>query len=473
MKVAGREHEIKMLQNLLLEDHSEFAAVYGRRRIGKTYLIRQVFENQIVFDCSGLHELEMSQQLENFWIAFSERYPSKKVPLPQTWLQAFTLLRKQIKSMTSKQKKVIFLDEIAWFETPKSGFLAALDNFWNQFCTKRNDIILVICGSAASWIIDKIINNRGGLHNRITTHIPLMPFTLGETKDFLSMQRIHLSLKDIATLYMCVGGVPFYLKDIKVGQSVPQILDELYFSPKALLKNEFGNLYASLFKNSDLHVAIVKALATKNKGLTRSELLEATKLSSGGGFSLLLQELVECGFVKSIYPINKAKEDILYRLVDEYSIFYFKFIENRKGKTNWAEINLDQKFKIWSGYAFENLCFNHVFQIKKALGIHGIVSNEYSWVQKGTATESGTQIDFIIDRSDNCISILELKFYDRIFEITAAYAQELREKVAIFKEKTKTKKNVFVILLTAYGAKRNEHFLNVITNDILVDELYK
>ena len=473
MKIAGRKDEIKVLQSLLTQQESSFLALYGRRRIGKTYLVRQVYENQIVFECSGLHQRDLSQQLENFWLTLIEVNPKEKPSLPKTWLQAFSLLKMYISSLPEQQKKVIFLDEIAWFETPKSGFLAALDNFWNQFCSKRNDIILVICGSAASWIIDKVINNRGGLHNRITCHVQLMPFTLKETKEYLEMSNIRLTPKDIATLYMAVGGVPYYLKDLKSGQSVPQILDELFFLPQATLKNEFNNLYASLFKNSDLHILLIKALAHKNKGLTRNELLAETGISSGGGFSVLLQELVACGFIKIIYPINKSKEDLLYRLVDEYSIFYFKFLVNNKANNSWLQMTNKPIFKIWTGYAFENLCFKHIFQIKKALGISGIISNEYSWIQKGDKTQQGTQIDFIIDRDDNCINILELKFYDTVFEINKNYAQQLNEKVSIFKEKTKLKKNVFLTLLTANGAKKNEYYLSTITNELTIEDLFE
>ena len=466
MKIAGRVQEISTLKSLLQKDSAEFVAVYGRRRIGKTYLIRQVYADHLVFECSGLHQKEFSQQLENFWLTLTEFDKTPK-PMPKTWLQAFAQLKTYLNGL-EPGKKVVFLDEISWFETPRSGFLAALDNFWNQYCTKRTDIILVICGSAASWIINKVINDRGGLHNRITKHIQLMPFTLAETKDFLAMQRVHLTLKDIAQLSMCVGGIPFYLKDVQAGQSVPQILDELFFGPQALLRNEFANLYASLFKNSQAHEAIVKALATKNKGLTRNEIVEATGIKSGGGLTVLLDELIQCGFVRQILPIKKAKEDALFRLVDEYTLFYFKFLHNNKTNTSWAYLSNKQTYKIWSGFAFENLCFKHVPQIKKALGISGIISNDYSWSLKGEA-----QIDLLIDRDDNCINLLELKYYDGLYQMTKSYASQLQEKVQIFKQNTRTKKNVFITILTVFGAQTNEHYLSTITNQLTIEDLFQ
>lgn len=472
MKVAGRKEEITILQDLLKKDESAFLALYGRRRIGKTYLIREVYKHRLVFECSGLHQREMSQQLENFWLTLLETSKTKPEISPKTWLQAFSLLKAYITGLNTKQKKVIFLDEIAWFETPRSGFLAALDQFWNQFCSKRNDILLVICGSAASWIIDKVINNRGGLHNRVTDHIRLLPFTLKETKEYLEINNVRLTLKDITSLYMSTGGIPYYLKDVKPGKSVAQLLDELFFKPHAKLKGEFDNLYASLFKNSHLHVTIVKALASKNKGLTRNEILSETGIASGGGFTLLLQELVACGFVKEIYPIHKTKEDILYRLVDEYSLFYFKFLVNQKPNESWLQLSGTQSYKIWQGYAFETCCFKHISQLKKALGISGIISNEYSWFYKGSATEKGAQLDFIIDRNDNCINLLELKYYETEFEVTQSYAQQLIEKVSVFKVKNRIKKNVFITLLTVNGAKTNEHYLSAVTNQLLIDVLF-
>ena len=473
MKIAGRKDEVKILLDVVKKDNSAFLAVYGRRRIGKTYLIREVYKEKIIFECSGLHQKDFSQQLENFWLTLIEANPKEKPSLPQTWLQAFSLLKLYVKSLENIEKKVIFLDEIAWFDTAKSGFLAALDNFWNQFCSKRDDIILVICGSAASWIINKIINDRGGLHNRITRRIQLMPFTLKETKEFLEMNKVQLVNKDIVRLYMSVGGIPFYLKDIQSGQSVAQILDSMFFNSQATLMNEFSNLYASLFKNSEIHVSIIEALAKKNKGLTRQEIIEATGIKSGGGLTNSLQELIQCGFVKIILPINKTKEDSLHRLVDEYSVFYFKFLQNNKINSSWLQFSNKPAYKIWTGYAFENLCFKHIYQIKKGLGINGIISNEYSWIHKGTKEEKGTQIDFIIDRDDNCINVLELKFHDGIFEINKNYAEQLREKVSIFREKNRVKKNIFTTIITSNGVKKNEYFLSVVTNEIEIDALFE
>jgi hypothetical protein len=473
MEIAGRQKEIALLQKLLGKKDSSFLAVYGRRRIGKTYLIREVYKNDIVFECSGVLEENMSFQLESFWTALNEKQPNKRpVPPPKTWLQAFSQLKTYLNTLENDKKKVIFLDEIPWLETPRSGFLSSLDNFWNQYCTKRSDIILVICGSAASWIIDRVINNRGGLHNRLTHRILLEPFTLGETKDFFELNHITLGLKDIAEIYMCVGGIPFYLKDIEAGYSVPQILDQLFFDKQASLKNEFQNLYASLFKNHTVHEKIVTALASKNKGLTRNEIIQTSGIQSSGELTSVLEELIQCGFIRQIFPINKAKEDSLYRLIDEYSLFYFKFLAEDKTNSSWSLVAKSPTYKIWSGYAFENLCFKHTYQIKKAMGIQGIITNEYSYISKGDADHQGIQIDLVIDRTDNCINILEVKFYNDEYEVTESYSRQLLRKRVIFEEKTRTKKNVFITMLSVYGVKKNEHYLTSVTNQFLIEDLF-
>jgi uncharacterized protein len=473
MEIAGRQEEIALLQSLFEKNESSFVAVYGRRRVGKTYLIRQVYENEIVFECSGLNQETTDPQLENFWITLTDLQPHKRpLPTPKTWLQAFSQLRTYLNTLQTDKKKVIFLDEIPWFETNRSGFLAALDNFWNMYCTKRKDIILVICGSAASWIIDKVINNRGGLHNRLTHRILLMPLTLGETKAFFELKNVKLNLKDIAQIYMCVGGVPFYLKDIEAGDSVPLILNRLFYQKQAILKDEFANLYAALFKNNTVHEKIVEALSSKNKGLTRNEIIQETGINGGGGLTIVLEELTQCGFIMPIYPINKAKDDCLYRLIDEYSLFYFKFLKDGKTKSSWAQITESPVFKIWSGYAFENLCFKHTEQIKKAFGISGVITNEYSYVLKGKADQQGMQIDMIIDRADNCVNILEVKFYNTEYEVSETYARQLLHKATIFQERTRLKKNVFITMLTVFGVKKNEHYLMAVTNQLLIDDLF-
>jgi uncharacterized protein len=468
MELVGREDEKILLTKLLKSKESSFAAMYGRRRIGKTFLIRSFYQKQIVFEASGLHEKNLQQQLENFSLALFEAEGIRRA-IPTTWLQAFHLLKQYISSLPGKKKKVIFLDEIAWFETPKSGFIAALDKFWNQFCSQRSDIILVICGSAASWIINKVINSKGGLHNRVTHQIQLQPFSLKETKAYLQANKVQLVHTDIIKLYMTVGGIPFYLQYLEKGYSVDAYVSKLFFGKKPILLNEFNNLYASLFKNSEQHIKIVKALATKNKGLSRNEILKLTKQPSGGTFTEALEELIRCDFIQEALPFNNKKTDALYRLVDEFSIFYFKFLANLKQTQNWQQFATSQAYAIWQGFSFENFVFKHLHIIKKQLGIQGIISNDYSWQKRGSTTAKGAQIDMVIDRADNCINLIETKFYKSNFVLTKASAEAIENKKYSFETNTKTRKNIFTTLVTLHKVEQNAHYLKCISNHIQFD----
>ncbi|MES2777141.1 MAG: ATP-binding protein [Bacteroidota bacterium] len=473
MEIIGRHEEMQALQELVESSASEFLAVSGRRRVGKTFLIRKFFKDHLVFDCSGLHEQNQQQQLENFRDALSESTGSKKdIQVPGTWLQAFSLLKEYINSIKGNKRKVVFLDELPWFETPRSGFKAALDNFWNNYCTIRNDIILVICGSAASWIIKNIINDRGGFHNRVTRQIGLQPFTLAETRAFLKRKRVMLGDYDVLQLYMALGGIPFYLKQVRPGQSVAQIIDFLFFQKLSPFRNEFDNLYASLFKNFSWHVEVVKALSTKDRGMTREEIIAISRLSSGGGFTTILNELSESGFISVHMPYKNVRKETLYRLSDEFSLFYFKFLDGKSKATGWMQKAGQQTFKIWCGNAFENVCLKHIRQIKSALGITGIYTEEASWHYKGNKHEEGSQIDLLIDRADNCINLCEMKFYAAVFEINKAYAGTLQKKLSVFTTQTKTRKNIFLTMVTTYGVANNEYKLGMVSNTVTMDALF-
>lgn len=473
MPVAGRDDEVKMLESMLTSTESEFVAMYGRRRIGKTFLIEETYRKNTVFFASGIHEENMLSQHENFFKELNAYFKlGKKDELPTTWLKAFALLEKCITNLTHTTKKVIFLDEISWLDTPKSGFVGALNNFWNTFCNRRKDIVLVICGSAASWIINKVIKNKGGLHNRITNCIQLMPFTLQETEAFLKLRNINLSRRDVVLIYMCTGGVPYYLKFITPGKSVPQVINDLFFKQNASLKLELNNLYASLFKNAYLHEAIVMALAKTKGGLTRNALLVQTNLVSGGGISLVLEELVQCGFITRVYPYSNKKTYSIFRLTDFFTLFYLRFVPTDNSILNWDKLAGSQSYKIWCGYAFETLCALHINKIKGSLSILGVLSNEYSWYKKGNSESKGAQIDLIIDRDDNCINICEMKFYKEQYIMTKTDEDNLRNKIAVFRHDTKTKKNIFITLITLNGYFKNKYSLSIVTNSIEVDALF-
>jgi uncharacterized protein len=462
-EIVGREEEVAILTDIMNSPRSEFLAMYGRRRIGKTYLIRSFFRKNIILDTAGILNGTLSEQLESFWQDF--RKLVRKSELPNTWLTAFNQLKTYLDKLPHGEKKVIFIDEIAWFDTQKSGFVRALDNFWNKYCTKRKDIILVICGSASSWIIDKVINDKGGLHNRVTSSIHLKPFDIGEVKKYLLSNKVKLQNQDLIELYMLIGGVPFYLNHIKRSRSVPQIMDDLFLKPNASLKGEFDKLFASLFKNYDLHIGIVKVLSTKNSGMTRSDIIQKLKLNSGGGLSKALNELVECDFIIKTNPFQKKKATTIYRLIDEYSLFYLQFLSSGKRMTG-NSIYTSQQYAVRNGYAFENFCFRHEKSIANALGISGVLYDLYSWIHKGNEYSKGAQIDMIFERKDNVVNIFEIKYSKLPFVVTKAYSESLLRKKFIFRDLSATKKNVYLTVVGNLPFQQNMHYLAVVDSEV-------
>lgn len=413
----------------------------------------------------------METQLFNFTTVLSKSMNlAIALKQPANWSEAFVMLGTYIEQLTGKDKKVIFLDELPWLDSLHSGFLSAFDYFWNTWCTKRTDIIVVICGSAASWMIEKILFNKGGLHNRITRQIRLLPFTLRETKDFFRHKNIKLNDHQIAELYMAIGGIPHYLELVQAGQSATQNIDNLCFSPQGMLRQEFEKLYSSLYDQADNHIAIIRALSKRRSGLTRNEIVQETKLTSGGYLTTVLRELEESGFITFYLPFNRKSKDAIIRLTDEYSLFYLRFIEKSRPsqKATWALLSTKPTWKSWSGYAFENLCLKHVEQIKMALQIGSIYSEDSTWYDK----QAGAQIDLVIDRADRCVNLCEIKFSDTQHTITAKYAKEIQHKTQAYKHALKSKKTTFTTFITTYGVTKNEYKDQYVDSEVTLDQLF-
>ncbi len=470
--ISGRLEEMATFDSILNSPKAELVAVYGRRRVGKTFLIRQFFKETMCFEFSGTINTVAEKQLYNFAQALGKYSGKDFAPrAPAHWQEAFVLLTQYVEKLRSKKKKVIFFDELPWLDTMHSGFLAAFDYFWNSWCTKRTDIVVVICGSAASWMINKVINNKGGLHNRITREMKLLPFTLAETQEFFTTKKIKLDQYQIAQIYMAMGGVPLYLEAVEPGKSAMQNIDNICFSKKGLLRNEFDKLYAALYNNATVHISIIKALGSKQMGLLRGEIVKLAKLKSGGYLTEVLTELEESGFISSYIPLNKKSKDRIYRLTDEYSLFYLKFIETAKSfkAGTWATISNSQSYISWSGYAFENLCLKHIQNIKNSLGIGALYSEQSAWYNK----KEKAQIDLVIQRADRCINLCEMKFTGTSYELTAKYAAALQHKVMAYKAASNTRSTLFTTLVTTFGLKQNEHSINHIDNVVLLKDLFE
>ncbi|RFS21041.1 ATP-binding protein [Chitinophaga silvatica] len=469
-KLIGRELEKKILREALSSKEAELIAVYGRRRVGKTFLIRQVYQDQVLYEFSGVHNAPVKQQLENFRNTIALTLNSPILPaIPQNWNEAFLWLIQLITPQLQKQKVVVFFDEFPWLSSKKSGFLPAFEYFWNSWGTKQSNLIIAICGSAASWMIQRVVNNKGGLHNRITRKIRLLPFTLHETATYLKSRSINLDHYQILQIYMAMGGIPQYLKEVRKGESATQVIDRLCFTKDGLLLGEFNNLYNSLFETADRHILVVKAIANKPSGLTRNEIIEETGLQTGGTTTKLLEELVQSGFVNTYLPFGKNTKDLNYKLADEYSLFYLKFIENSRatGNGTWIKKSTSQSWKSWSGMAFENICMKHSHQIKLAMGISGIYSEESTWRSKSA------QINLLIDRQDNCINICEMKFSNSEFIIDKSYAAELQRKLTSFQNSTATTKTLFLTMITTFGVKDNQYKSTLVHQEVTLEDLYK
>jgi uncharacterized protein len=474
-QIIGRITEQKLLSQLLQSPDAELLAIYGRRRVGKTFLIRNAYEKQLVFEFSGMHNASLKKQLSLFGQAMSK---TTGLPIsdPTTWIQAFDQLAAWLTPKIKKQKKVVFIDEFPWLHTPRSGFREAFEHFWNMWASKQKNLIVVICGSAAAWMIKNIVNNRGGLHNRVTRKIRLLPFNLMETEAFLKSRHVQLDRYQIIQLYMVMGGVPQYLKMINRGESITQTIEHICFSKDGFLKDEFNNLFLSLFNNAHEHIAVIKALAKKGNGLTRNEIIQQCKLKTGGGTTQLLDELRESGFIEPYIPFGKNSKNRLYKLIDEYSLFYVKFIQNEKnnGPNSGFLFANSPSWISWSGIAFENICLKHVYQLKVALGISAVLSQHYVWRTPKTENnhETGAQIDLIIDRNDHCMNICEIKFSKTQYEITQKYSMELQNKLHQFQNHSQTHKTLFLTLITTYGIKNISQYQGQIPCHLSMDALF-
>lgn len=474
--IIGRKQEQETFQKLLQSNQAEFAVVYGRRRVGKTYLVREFFKDRIVFSFTGSYETATSIQINNFYAELIRVWPlAENAKTPQNWSEAFHLLTDFLLAHPAKTEKiVVFLDELPWLDRTGAGFISALAYFWNQHGSRMNQLILMTCGSAASWILRKLLNDKGGLHNRITKRIELKPFTLKETEAYCQYKNLRFTSYQITQLYMIMGGIPFYWQAVEPGKSVPQVIDQLCFEQSGLLATEFRPLFQSLFKNADAHIQIIDKLAKAPYGLTRFQLLEQINLSNGGSFVRILEQLIDCGFVKALQPFGKKNRETVFRIIDFYSIFYLKFIlGNISDRTNvWQNLSKDPAYVTWMGYAFENICLTHLKSIHEALGISGIYTQVSSFYFKGNDELPGIQVDLIIDRNDGVINFCEAKFTQSEFVMSKEYAAHLRRRRSIFQQITRTKKAVVTTLLTSYPAVKNGYYFEEVDSEVGLEKLF-
>lgn len=470
--IIGRKEEINKLNRAYASDYSEFVVVYGRRRIGKTFLVRETFGDKFTFQHTGIKNITNKEQLGEFYQSLLKQGLSCESKRPNSWFEAFHLLEDLIDH--SKQKrKIIFIDELPWMDTPNSHFIQAFEHFWNGWASARKDILLIICGSATSWIINKILRNVGGLYNRVTFKISLHQFSLAECEELVKFHNLPFTRNLILEGYMIMGGVPYYWTKLDRTKSLAQNINNLFFNENGELHDEFKFVYSSMFNSPEKYIKVVEALAGRKSGLTRDEIIAKGKLDSSGQLSGILEDLIECGFIRKYCHLDKKLKNAIYQLTDCYTLFYFQFVSNAYGvdEDYWMKIMQSSSYSVWCGLAFERVCLLHTRQIKSALGISGIMANLFSWHVRKTDEHPGVQIDLIIDRADNVINVCEMKYSAGGYRLTADELKKIYNRISVLKMYLKSNKFVQPVLITSNGMIQNKHS-NEIPNQIIGEQLF-
>ena len=472
--MTGRIREREELERRYSSTEAEFVVVYGRYGIGKTRLIEETFRDRMTFRHTPLSPLElkasgspMHAQLKHFYLSLRMQ-GMKKEHIPHDWLEAFFMLEKFLMAKGKEEKQVVFLDELPWLDTPRSGFITALEGFWNNWGCARKNLLLIVCGSANSWIINRLINNHGGLYNRVTYEMNLMPFTLHECREFLSERGAKLSDYDITQAYMIMGGIPYYLGYISGGESLAQNIDRMFFGKGAKLADEFSRLFSSVFDNPDIAMDIVRILNRRSMGYERKDIMEKLKRIDNSNFTKAFNALEASNFIQRYVPFGMKKTQVHYKLIDPFCIFYLRFVENRNtlDEDFWMMNVTSPSISTWRGYAFENVCFNHIAQIKAALGIGGVQTACSQWFG------DGTQIDLLIERKDNVVNMCEIKFYGTEFSVDKSYYGTLNERQAILSTHLKKKTVIHNTLITTYGLKYST-YSGVFPKTITLEDLFR
>ena len=478
--MIGRIEEKKYLLSLIDEEEPQFVAVFGRRRIGKAYLIRESFNHNFTFQHTGIsnNQIEPGQrksaQLNKFLESLKEYGYCGKDKL-DSWNDAFNALKEIIKA-SDEDKKIIFIDELSWMDTKESGFVSALESFWNGWVSARSekDVVLIVCASATYWMIENIVNAKGGLHNRLTGQLYLKPFTLKECEEYLQYKKIVFNRHQILQCYMIMGGVPYYWSLLKKGKSLAQNIDDIFFKEGAFLANEYDNLYSALFNKPAQYISIVEALSTVNKGISREEISKITGINSSGDLTTKLAELENCGFIRKYIPFGYKQKNCIYQLIDNFTLFYYKFMKDNVHNENYWKENLNSpSVRAWSGIAFERVCLEHIPQIKKALGISGVYTEVNAWScnrddKKGI---KGSQIDLLIVRKDQVINVCEMKYSETNYLVDGKFDLNQKRKISDFINSTQTRYAIHSTLITTYGVEENA-YSGDIQSIITADDLF-
>ena len=465
--IVGREKEQQMLHDYVNSGNAEFIAVYGRRRIGKTFLVKQYFDEQFDFYATGIYDKSKKEQLANFNRQLN-KYSGAYYPYVDDWFEAFTQLQHYLETLRDKRRIVVFLDELPWMDTPRSKFIRALELFWNEWASNQPNVKLIVCGSATTWMTNKLLGDKGGLHNRVTRPIRLRSFTLKETEEYLIKHGFAKDRIQMLESYMVFGGTPFYLSMLNPRLSMTQNVDELFFSETAPLRDEYAFLFRSLFNDALAYRRIVETLAKKAKGMTKREIIEELGVTDNGNLTEILDNLCKCDFIRKYSAFGKKERDMMYQLVDHYCLFYLRYVQhdNSQDQHRWSHTIDNGAKQAWSGYAFEQVCLRHIEQIKQALKIDTILSDVCSW------QNAEVQIDLVIERNDHTINLCEMKYRQEPFSVTKKYYEEMNNRRELFRKATKSTKAIHLTIVTPFGIKDNAQAKDI-QSIVTLDDLYK
>ncbi|MCR5455464.1 MAG: ATP-binding protein [Bacteroidales bacterium] len=480
IELIGRQQEQRELEDLYNRNKAEFVVIYGRRRVGKTYLVDETFGGRITFRHAGLSPIEftdksdvLKEQLTHFYNSLI-RHGVKKSKCPTSWLEAFFMLEMHLQSIDNGTKQIVFLDELPWMDTPRSGFITALEGFWNTWACHRHNFMLVVCGSATSWILDNLINNHGGLYGRVTHEIKLSPFSLKECEEFFKNRNVKMSRYDIVQSYMMLGGIPFYLDYFRKGMSLAQNIDKLFFSRNAILLDEYDRLFSAIFSNPEEMKRIVSVLSTRRCGYSRQDIIKKTNISDNGSASKMLKALEASDFVLRYVPFGADNRTAYYKLTDQFCLFYLKWVadSDKMNPDFWMRSQSSQSVASWRGFAFEEVCLAHIQQIKAALGIAGVSTTQSAWALRGDNNVEGTQIDLLINRKDNIVNMCEMKFYGDNFAVNGAYERTLAHREIALSKMLNRRTVIHPVLITTYGLEYGEYSGSFV-HTVVMDDLFK
>ena len=478
-KIIGRHKEIEELEKLYRSQRPEFVAVYGRRRVGKTFLIKQALKGRITFQHTGVSPVDQGEdqnrlktQLESFYYTMVN-HGLEGFKKPKTWIEAFFQLEQLLLKLDNGDRQVVFFDELPWMDTPRSGFMSAFENFWNGWCSGRDNMMLIVCGSATSWILNNLSRNRGGLYGRITDEIKLTPFTLNECEQFFEYAEVNMSRYDITQSYMVFGGIPYYISYFQKGLSMEQNVDKILFGGNPRLKDEFNRLFNAIFDNASDCKKIVRLLATRHSGFTREEIATQTGLSLGGGLSDTLKSLVESDFIMSYTPYGINKKTVFYKLIDNFCLFWLKYVEPNTTNTRFMNDNATSSImEAWRGVAFEEVCWQHIPQIKRALEIGGVNSTVSALSIKGDEQQDGSQIDMLIARADNIVNLCEMKFAGSEYNIDKDEDKKIRNRIEALKKTLKARQTVHLTMITTFGVTYGK-YSGIAQKQVTMEDLFQ